>query len=175
MARAGAVDSLAVDQDVQVVRLEAAHDDLVRDASLPELPDAGRSGERFADVARGALADLRRLHAVAGRVADDRDGLTDGRDGEREGDFLRLAGREAEGGKRRRRKAGRLRDQDVRAGREASRAKDSALAGGHAQGAGSVGRSHGDDGSGQAGAVHGDDRSGDGRGRGLGERRERTR
>jgi hypothetical protein len=55
VVRAGAVDPLAVDEDVQVAALVAADDDLVRDAPLPQLPDARELLERLGRVAGGAL------------------------------------------------------------------------------------------------------------------------
>ena len=68
---ARAVQPDAVDQHVQVLALVAAHHHVVRDPRPPHLPHAGHAGQRLAHVAGAALAEARRLDAVARGGADD--------------------------------------------------------------------------------------------------------
>ncbi len=61
--RAGAVDPAAVDQDVDVVALQAAHHDIVGDGALADLGQAGHAHQGFAQVDRETLPDLGDRHA----------------------------------------------------------------------------------------------------------------
>ncbi len=71
VVRAGAVDAGAIDQHGEVLTLIPANHNVVGHPAAAHLPDAGKPGERLADVARPALADPGHLQRVAIGAADD--------------------------------------------------------------------------------------------------------
>ena len=98
VVRAGAVDPLAVDQDVQVAALQPPQDDLVRDAALAQPPQAGLPAERLAHVDGRGLPQLRRLERRARGLAHDAHRLAQARDVEGEVEPRLLPGANGDGG-----------------------------------------------------------------------------
>ena len=83
MVRAGPVDALPVDQDVEVPALEAAQHDVVRDPALAQPPQARLRAQGLPDVdGRGSRA-ARRPRASRRGLADDAHRLLEGRHVER--------------------------------------------------------------------------------------------
>ncbi len=61
---AGPIDAVAIHREVEVTALEAAQDDVVGDAPLPQGPQAGNGPEGSADISSSTFAKLRGLEAV---------------------------------------------------------------------------------------------------------------
>ncbi len=92
VVRAGPVDALPVDEDVEVAALQAAQHDVGRDPALSQPPHSGLGAQGLADVDGGRLAQLRGLERRARRLAHDAHGLAEARHLEREHERRLLAG-----------------------------------------------------------------------------------
>jgi hypothetical protein len=167
---ARALDVLTIDEDGEVTLAETAHDDVVGDPPLAQLPDARHAREGFTHVLRVALTDARRLQGVPRSDAEDLDGFSDRRDREGDRDLPTLARLQilelGEPGLEARGDGGEV----PAPGSDAGEAEDAALARRGETGLAPVGSREVERHSGKRGAVRGEHDTGEG-----GERRRNDR